>query len=87
MGVKLMQEAENERLANRNLTWEYFSSDNYEETIHKAKDMGWKERRVQVKVLTNGEKVTYMIEPFERDCECPNLLNYDKAFHEGKWAQ
>ncbi len=76
MGVMTTQEAEYERLRNRNLTWEYHSSDNYDWTVAKAKELGWKENNVQVRIATNGEQVTYLIEPYEGNCDCPNIMKY-----------
>ena len=63
--------------------WEYFTSTNFRETTEKAQSMGWKEKQVQVRVEFEGEIAHYYIEPFERDCECPNILNYGKVFGYG----
>jgi len=60
--------------------YEYFTSTDFEETTQKAKDMGWKDRQVQVRVEFQEQTAHYYIEPFERDCSCPNILNYKKIF-------
>lgn len=62
--------------------WEYYTSYNYADVIQKAKEMGWKEKAVQVRLEVDGEKVLYLIEPWERDCTCPTMLNYKKVFGE-----
>ena len=63
-------------------TWEFFTTQNYEEAIHWAKDHGWANKDVQVRIYTRGEEVIYNIEPYERDCDCPSILKYSKAFPE-----
>ena len=60
--------------------WEYFTSINFAEVTEKAKEMGWKNKKVQVRVEFEGEVAHYYIEPFERDCSCPDILNYIKIF-------
>lgn len=60
--------------------WEYFTSTNFEEVTQKAKDMGWKDRQVQVRVEFHDYVAHYFIEPFERDCSCPEILSYKKIF-------
>lgn len=62
------------------MAWEYFTSTNFVEVTEKAKNMGWKNKEVQVRVDFQGEVAHYYIEPFERDCECPNIIDYRKVF-------
>lgn len=60
--------------------WEYFKSVNEVETVRKARDMGWAENKVQVRVHQTGiNDFLYAIEPYE-DCGCSNLLKYDDYF-------
>lgn len=66
--------------------WELFKTRNLVEAVHKAKDLGWAEKKVQVKGIQVGvdnegdEIIEYTIEPFERDCSCPNILKYVDYF-------
>lgn len=77
MPVQLTQDAENERIQNRNLTWEYHHTTDYKEAISKAESLGWSSKKVQIKAFTSGEVIDYYIEPYEVDCGCPNLLEYE----------
>lgn len=60
--------------------WEYYTSTNFKEVTERAREMGWKNREVQVRVEFHDYVAHYYIEPFERDCQCPNILNYKKIF-------
>lgn len=72
-----------EREQKRRAKWELFSSERLVETVHKARELGWADKKVQVRVSTVGlksdgtERVVYSIEPFEHDCGCSNILKYD----------
>ena len=58
--------------------WELFKSNSLVETVHKAQEMGWAEKKVQVRgVQTGPERYEYSIEPFEKDCGCSNILKYE----------
>lgn len=59
------------------MTWEYFSTTKYEEALTKAKEMGWKDKIVQVRVEFRDTIAYYLIEPFEKDCSCPHILKYN----------
>jgi hypothetical protein len=53
-------------------------SDDINVIIPRAKELGWAESKVQVKRYAFGpSRYHYYIEPFEEDCHCPNLLNYE----------
>ena len=60
------------------MVWEYYKTNKYEEAIQKAKDMGWANKEVQVRVEFIDYKAVYYVEPWERDCSCPNILKYEK---------
>jgi len=62
--------------------WAIFTSYSIVETVHKARDMGWAEKKVQVRAeedYATGIR-TYSIEPFEKECKCPSILIYDDYF-------
>jgi len=61
--------------------WELFGSESLVETVHKARDMGWADKKVQVRgVQTGPTRFQYSIEPFEKDCGCANILKYEDYF-------
>lgn len=68
-----------ERNKSQRKKWALFSSDNLVETVHKAMDMGWAEKKVQVRAEEDNVtgKQTYSIEPFEKECSCPSILKYE----------
>jgi hypothetical protein len=59
--------------------WEYFQSEDLFETIDKAKELGWAEKKVQVRAnrVPMSAIVMYAIEPYEEDCGCSNILKYE----------
>ncbi len=85
MIIELTRDAERkriERIKERNAQenkWELYSDDSIVRVIRKARDMGWKERRVQVRYDKDNEM--YYIEPFEKDCGCRGMLRY-KDFYD-----
>lgn len=82
MSVQLTSEAEKERIRNKSKpTWGLFRGVSIVEALHFARDNGWAEKKVQVKVERIGaDIVEYVVEPFERDCKCPSLLRYEDYF-------
>ncbi len=79
--IETTQEAEIKRVQENRRTWELFSSTSLVGTLHKARDLGWKEKKVQVRVEKLAQDmVSYIIEPFEKDCSCPNMLRYRDFF-------
>ena len=80
--IKTTGEAEIERVADkRKPFWGLFSSESMAETLHKAKELGWKEKLVQVRAEhLYDDAYTYIIEPFEKDCGCPSMLRYADYF-------
>lgn len=66
------------RVAIPRAQWEYMHSENLEEAVTRAVELGWADNKVQVKrYQVTPETVSYYIEPFEEDCSCPNLLKYE----------
>lgn len=84
MGVELTSEFERRRVAGnkeRNATknkWELYSGTSIVQVLHKAREMGWKERRVQVRYDQDNE--LYYIEPYEKGCGCKGMLKYKDFF-------
>lgn len=75
--IKTTQEAELDRINARvKPSWGLFQSFSLAETVHKAVELGWAEKKVQVRAECNKGEFIYTIEPFERDCNCPSLLKY-----------
>lgn len=61
--------------------WEYLRTYSLVEAVHKAREMGWYEKKVQVRMEPiNSDTVEYVIEPFEKDCSCPLILKYTDYF-------
>lgn len=59
-------------------TWEYMNSDSWETITKRALELGWAENKVQIKKYYLTPEVThYYIEPYEQDCDCPNLVRYE----------
>ena len=88
MGVQFTKDVEKagyKKLPKRN-TWEYFRSESLVEAVHFARDMGWGEKKVQVKAVRTGEDVfEYYVEPYEEGCGCKGLLKYDDFFVPGSF--
>lgn len=60
--------------------WEYLRTSNLVEAVHKAKDLGWAENKVQVKEMQVGiDEFIYFVEPYE-NCGCPSLMKYEDYF-------
>ncbi len=86
MRVLLTGDAERIRNANKKppKTWEHLITENLVEAVHTARDLGWGQKKVQVKAIRTGEDIyTYFVEPFEGDCRCPGILKYSDYFLPG----
>jgi hypothetical protein len=78
---KRRQEAALQRRAKKSITWELLTTTSLAEATHFAKENGWKKKKVQVRITQiNAEEYEYSVEPFERDCTCPNILKYMDYF-------
>lgn len=88
MGVIFTAEAEKRRVEaaqNRRAVhaakWELLTTTSLAEATHFARDNGWAEKKVQVRALRIGaDEFEYNVEPFEKDCKCPNILKYNDFF-------
>lgn len=86
MSVQLTSEAEKDRLAKAieqrtKPTWEHFRTLSIVEAVHKARDMGWAEKKVQVRIeQIKSDQFEFIIEPYEEGCGCHGLLKYSNFF-------
>jgi hypothetical protein len=66
-------------------SYELLTTVSLAEAVHFARDNGWKDKKVQVKAFRmNADEMEYTVEPFEKDCNCPNLLRYEDYIDGGK---
>lgn len=81
MGVRFTRDAEIERVAKnkeaRKNKWEYLITHSIVEAVRYARDNGWENKKVQVRQISEEE---WAVEPFEKDCGCPNILAFDDYF-------
>ena len=89
MTVKFSIEVEKEeqelrkklREAHKKPKWEMFRTGSLVEVVHKARELGWADKKVQVKRdIIAKDTVDYVIEPYEEGCRCRNLLYFDDFF-------
>ena len=85
MRVGFTRDTEKNRVANeqqlrQNSKWEIERSTSMVPILRKAKDLGWYENKVQVRVETSDQGNEYVIEPFEEGCGCRGLLKYSHFF-------
>jgi len=77
-----MQEVENTRLKNRIIgkpkpRWEYGEFMHYPEAVEAAYKLGYREHKVQIRrVFLDDHTHRYLIEPFEKDCKCAQVMRY-----------
>jgi hypothetical protein len=86
MKVQFTKDAEKERIAKesarRGATWEILKTTNLVEALHTARDMGWKEDKVQVRAERVDETTqVYYVEPYEKGCGCRGILKYKYYFN------
>jgi hypothetical protein len=86
MGVVFTAEAEKRRVeAAKNMrakkvSWDMLRTSSMAEATRYARDHGWKQKKVQVRAERTGMEYEYVVEPFEKDCSCPNILKYSDYF-------
>ena len=61
--------------------WEFLETTNMVNALRTARDMGWKDNKVQVRYVTIGEETTYFVEPYEKNCGCRGILKYKEFFN------
>ena len=85
MGVQFTQDAERERnqkeRERRTAKWELLTTTSIVKALHFARDNGWYEKKVQVRATRNEhDNYEYSVEPWEKDCTCPDILKYSDYF-------
>lgn len=82
MPVKFTADAEKERIAQKSVpTWGLYSGTSLPDVLHRARDMGWFEAKVQVRAEgTASDVTTFIIEPYEEGCGCSGILRYSDYF-------
>jgi len=85
MKVEFTQNAEifriQEQTKTRKAPWEIYKTSSLVDAVHRARDAGWKEKKIQVRAEQAGEDIfEYYIEPFEKDCGCRGILMYGDFF-------
>lgn len=81
MKVEFTKDAEEGRINPNKPTWEFLETTNLVQALHKARDMGWKENKVQVRYVKAGDITTYFVEPYEKGCGCRGILKYKEYFN------
>jgi len=77
MAVRMTKDVEKERATK---TWELLQTRSLVKAAHTARDLGWKENKVQVRYEETSEGTTYFVEPYERGCGCKGILKYRHYF-------
>lgn len=80
MRIGFTKDVEKERINPSKPVWEFLETTSIVEALHKARDMGWKEDKVQVRFVKTGDITTYFVEPFEKNCGCRGILKYGEYF-------
>ena len=82
--IRFSKDVELERLKNivkPKPSWELLRTKSIALALHKARELDWANKKVQVRVEQVAEDmVEYIIEPFEHDCTCPSILRYEDYF-------
>ena len=82
--IELTRDVEARRMSasrNEKTTWEYYSGPSLVTAVRTARDMGWKEMKVQVRRVKNPDNTEmYYVEPFEDGCGCRGILKYKDYF-------
>lgn len=85
MSVRFTSDVEKERVENRAKKWELLTTESLVHALHYARDHGWKDKKVQVRRnRIDDYRYEYTVEPFERDCSCPNVLKFEDYFGGGE---
>lgn len=87
MKVRFTRDVEKERILEnqqrrQTTTWEILKTPSIVEAVRTARDMGWKENKVQVRFERVDETTKiYYVEPYEAGCGCRGILKYDHYFN------
>lgn len=88
MGIRFTKDVEEERARNakqehdsKKNSYHLYHSTSLVQALHKARDLGWKDKKVQVREERVAEdEYEYYVEPFEKGCGCRGLLRYRDFF-------
>lgn len=80
MGVRFSKDIEQENLEKDKTKWEHYAGVSLVNALHQAKEMGWKEKKVQVRYEVVDGIETYYVEPYEQGCGCKGMLKYRDYF-------
>lgn len=80
MEIALTQQKEKQRVEDRKKSWELLKTTSIVQALHTARDMGWKDKKVQVRVENENGVETYYVEPYEKGCGCRGILKYRNYF-------
>ena len=83
MSVQFTSDVERKRMEKRTLktTWEFYTGDSLVTAVRTARDMGWKDNKVQVRFEKNEDNIPiYYVEPYEKNCGCRGILKYKDYF-------
>ena len=81
--VKFTQQAENERIAREQAarkSWSILETPSLVKATQYAREIGWKENKVQVRGEPTTEGMVYYVEPYEEGCGCRGILKYREFF-------
>lgn len=78
--VEFTSEAEKKRFLAKNQSWAILETTNIVEALHKAKELGWKDKKVQVRYEKFDDYEMYYVEPYEKGCGCKGILKYKEYF-------
>lgn len=83
MKIEFTRDAEKDRVKfhqeqRQSPAWEHFKSTSIVEAAHRARDMGWKENKVQLRYVESEDM--FYVEPYERGCGCRGILKYSDYF-------
>lgn len=67
--------------------FEFFANHDWDTVEAKATEMGWQENKVVVKRFHDMKGGFYWtIEPFEEECQCPNVVAYENRSREASYG-
>lgn len=79
MSVRFTSEAE--KLRPKKSSWSLLETRSIVEAVHKAKELGWSDKKVQVRYeRIDDDSEIYYVEPYEKGCGCRGMLKYKDYF-------
>lgn len=81
MNIQFSSELERKRLQESiKVKWDLYTGTSLVKAVRMARDMGWKDKKVQVRYEKSEDTITYYVEPYEKGCGCQGLLKYKDFF-------